>query len=105
MICIKWIIILASDRATYKTCAFMEVEKELSEEETRDVVDNVKKALQEKISDESANPERFIVSCIEEYVHLHITFIPYIHLAYITAKSKMSFYINLGYYGYICTNK
>ena len=60
---------LALDGATYRTCAFVEVEKEKSDEETRDVVDNVKKALQEKISDESANPERFIVSCIEGYIH------------------------------------
>ena len=41
----------------------------MSDEETRDVVDNVKKALQEKVSDKSANPERFIVSCIEGYIH------------------------------------
>ena len=74
--CIKWILtIIASDGATYRTCAFVEVENEMSDEETRDVVDNVKKALQEKVSDESANPERFIVSCNEEYVHLHITYI------------------------------
>ena len=100
--CIKWILtIIASDGATYRICAFVEVENEMSDEETRDVVDNVKKALQEKVSDESANPERFIVSS-EEYIQLHIA---YIHLAYITAKSKLSFYINLGYYGYICTNK
>ena len=79
----------------------MEVEKEMSDEETHDVVDNVKKALQEKVRDESANPERFIVSCNEEYAHLHITYIPYIHtyihtyihLAYITPKNKLSFYI------------
>ena len=105
MIFIKWIlIIIASDGATYRTCAFVEVEKEMSDEETRDVVDNVKKALQEKISDESANPERFIVSCNEEYIHLHIAY-RYIHLAYITAKTKLSFYIAKRYYGYIRTNK
>ena len=40
----------------------MEVQTEMSDDETRDVVDNVKRALQEKVSDESAKPERFIVS-------------------------------------------
>ena len=47
----------------------MEVQTEMSDDETRDVVDNVKRALQEKVSDESAKPERFIVSHNEEYIH------------------------------------
>ena len=46
----------------------MEVQKEMSDDETRDYVDKVEKALQEKVSDESAKPERFIVSHNEEYI-------------------------------------
>ena len=40
----------------------------MSDDETRDYVDKVEKALQEKVSDESAKPERFIVSHNEEYI-------------------------------------
>ena len=40
----------------------------MSDGETRDYVDKVEKALQEKVSDESAKPERFIVSHNEEYI-------------------------------------
>ena len=40
----------------------------MSDDETRDYVDKVEKALQEKVSDASAKPERFIVSHNEEYI-------------------------------------
>ena len=51
----------------------MEVQNEMSDDETRDFVDKVEKVLQEKVSDESAKPERFIVSHNEEYIHLAYT--------------------------------
>ena len=53
-----------SGATTYRTCAFVEVRKEVSEEESRNVFDNVQRALQEKLSDETAKPERFFVSDI-----------------------------------------
>ena len=53
-----------SGTTTYKTCAFVEVRKEVSKAESRNVFDNVKRALQENFSDESAKPERFFVSDI-----------------------------------------
>ena len=55
---------VTSGVATYRTCAFVEVREEVSEAEIRNVFDNVKKALQEKVTDESAKPERFFVSDI-----------------------------------------
>ena len=60
----------------------MEVQKEMSDNETRDVVDKVERALQEKVSDESAKPERFIVNCNEEHIHS----------AYIAAKYLITMY-------------
>ena len=44
----------------------MEVQTEMNDDETRDVVDKVKRALQQQ---ESAKPERFIVSHNEEYIN------------------------------------
>ena len=46
----------------YKTFAFVEVREEVSEAESRNVFDNVKRAFQVKVTDEIAKPERFIVS-------------------------------------------
>ena len=53
---------LTSGMSTYKTFAFVEVREEVSEAESRNVFDNVKRAFQEKFIDEIAKPERFIVS-------------------------------------------
>ena len=55
---------LTSGVATYKTFAFVEVREEVSEAESRNVFDNVKRAFQVKVSDEIAKPERYIVSVI-----------------------------------------
>ena len=53
---------LTSGVTTYKTFAFVEVREEVSEAESRNVFDNVKRAFQVKVTDEIAKPERFIVS-------------------------------------------
>ena len=55
---------VTSGTVTCRTCAFVEVRKEVSEAESHNVFDNVKRALQEKVSDESEKPERFFVSDI-----------------------------------------
>ena len=55
---------LTSGVATYKTFAFVEVREEVSEAESRNVFDNVKRAFQVKVTDEIAKPERYIVSVI-----------------------------------------
>ena len=55
---------LTSGVATYKTLnfAFVEVRKEVNEAESRNVFDNIKRAIQVKVTDEIAKPERYIVS-------------------------------------------
>ena len=53
---------LTSGVAAYKTFAFVEVREEVSEAESRNVFDNVKRAFQVNVPDEIAKPERFIVS-------------------------------------------
>ena len=49
--------------ATYKTFAFVGVREEVSEAESRNVFDNVKRAFQVKVTDEIAKPST-CTSCI-----------------------------------------
>ena len=53
---------LTSGMTTYKTFAFVEVREEVSEAESRNVFDIVKRAFQVNVTDEITTPERFIVS-------------------------------------------
>ena len=58
------------DGATSSTlCAFVEVRKEVSKADSRDVYDNVKRALEKN---ENPMPERFIVSHHEGYNYLSL---------------------------------
>lgn len=57
-----------ADDATPSTlCAFVEVRKEVSKADSRDVYDNVKRALQRNVSDENPIPQLIIVSHSKGY--------------------------------------